>query len=371
MGALTAVSLVRDVHANAAAPYVNLHENAGQAVVADPTPLRVTAASLELTCGGSCRFKTVYSVSNPTQQAASAVGAFYGGDAHDMVILLQGRDASTKLTAEQTGTLDKELYGPEQEPPHWLNADLHRAGFAVRLPPGVTQTLTFESTLGGVRVGTKARGYAIPGIAARHLAVTQEVPPDGYADFSYVVAPLRTWTTARSMQVVVHVEDGYEIQDGIFGRVGPGETGRATVDISKVEAISFRVIDHSEPIAVVGGPMLGIGGGIDHSEFLLRAGYELAAPYWLAWGLMGETNADDMWRAALTATALTDNVLFVPYVGAGVGGIVRSVDGKTDVGARAQLTLGFPIVGVAFPFDYYPGASDESFEASVLFLLSL
>ncbi|MGZ3477804.1 MAG: hypothetical protein ACXWUG_31605, partial [Polyangiales bacterium] len=294
------------------------------------TTLRVTHEELSFDCDREgldvrCRFEARYRIENPTEKAESVVAAFYGIEASDVVVRIDGVAAKRALGKDEEALLDEGVRASieQQEIPR----DTTRTGFALSLAPKAKT----EVVVTGVMLeeeyehSRSNHGWMIDAVDVRHLAL--RTTREGLRwRFRYFLAPLRTWAGTPEIHVRVRgprglarvggpsaegdprfqetVEDGREVVTGVFDQ----GTYPSTLEFG---------FDDPSPKIRNGGVVLGLG-SVD-KQFRLRLGYEIASPRWVLYS----ANVDFDFRGkvilAPAVTFATPGILILPSLGLGAG----------------------------------------------------
>jgi hypothetical protein len=362
-------------HANAAMKALPAVHDQG-AVVLEPTTLSVVDEELSFTCGNGdanaiggsaveCAFTARYTLVNDREETLAGVGVFYGFEASDVVILLNGSDASTAPTADVLHAIDEAVRGAD---PTARFEDVSRTGFRVEVAARAQAPLEVS----GVITEWSRAPTSINGITdasfARHRYVSERPRDERTARFRYLVSPIRTWASAPSaIRVVVDVDDGLIVGNGARRS---GDHWQTDSDPAATSVLTFDVVQPARNF-LVGGPFA--GAGIDMSAAVsvrLRAGWEIAYPPAILYAVALETTGTRELALVPSAEAALPECFIVPAFGVGVGVPLRtSLDARghvgVDVGVRGQLSASLSILELLVPVDYYVARSDPSRVAAI------
>ena len=377
----------RAAHANAAQRSWWMGESELAGPVAAATPAVVLHEQLSIDCVREpCTFEATYDVENPTAQALTVTGSFYGYGPGRVEVAFAGADAHVTLEeAEQASITERAKEALRAAVEHdyereRVDKDLvAQRDFRFALGPHQRAPLVFRGDLRVIRreILMLQDSYAFPPVLVRHPFLYHSTNGSelGYA---YPIAPLRTWGGKPRIDVTVrHRKDReLEVQSG-KGISAPGtstESGDVTtwsgVFDNTTDKLDIRI---SEPRRdpVLGGPMAAIGGRLDQKEFRLRAGFELTRPAeWAVYSVTVDSNLKNYLTPAVMIEGATPSVFFIiPSLSLGVGMPVRFEKGEpTRVGIRTQLGLQTALLGLVFPVDIYParGPAGDHVDLSLL-----
>jgi len=364
--------------ANAPAPYVQVPTRLGGAFVQQATTLVVEHEELTFRCGGdavSCLFEAVYHVRNDGQAREVVLGAFYGIASTSIKIRAGGVDARRELTDEQSAAMDAAVKALDPAIAADYGASVSRVGFTLAVDAHARVDLVFSGTTEPVRIENQQvlGEWAIPPLTTRHPWLATEERLDGSLDFAYALSPIRSWAGSPTIDVSVRFPGSLR-WSGARGvawkrtREGTDEVARATVAAADASTLRFGFVKPGTTI-LWGGPLVGVGGRLDAKELRVRLGYEVAQPSWAIYSAAVETSFHGRTTLVPLAEAATPDLLFViPSLALGAGVPVQLRSGaSTLVGARAQLTVAFPIVSMVVPFDWFPaGTSADRFQISMM-----
>lgn len=187
--------------------------------------------------------------------------------------------------------------------------------------------------------------WAMTPVRTRHMLLGSD---DQATVWRVVLEPPRSLRPGAVIVATAEVPDGLEIAPG-WTREG------ALVSATAGESAAELRTTRPAPVAVHGGPLIGIGARVN-GEIAARArlGYEFAAPPWLLYALAVETDFTDRALIVPTVEAALPFVLLLPSLGFGLGAPVHIDGDGARVGVRLQTSLAFPFVSVVVPFDIYP-----------------
>jgi hypothetical protein len=290
-------------------------------------------------------------------------------------------------------------------------------GFFIELKPGSRHVLsvTGEISPGAfVRSGVPIYFTAVEG---RHLAMNRVPPGKPFSGehfkLEYFLSPIKSWAAVHEIHIVIHSADDLEQSGGMTAHAKTNksvsfenviswddsnqthpasngwtvlsEKGRTVARWKRAEESSESTIpdelwiafDREAPPVYPGGLTLGAGALVYRGDraFCASLGYEIARPEWLLGSLSVETDFVDTFTVVpMLKVASPWMFLFVPSVGVGVGVPIQiRFEGGADVGIRAQADFMFGPIGVAVPFDFFPGiheGEDERMQLSVMGQLS-
>jgi hypothetical protein len=384
----------RMARANAAAASFSTPGSASGSFLARPTRLAVEREELAIRCDeedgtAACRFVATYHLYNPTSEPEDAEGAFFGSDPRALSIRLDGGDVRARLEPEEMAELGRavdsrleldtrllmEPWPPRDGRAHLPESAVSRAtpptprtGFHVHLGAGSRAELVFAGPLHAVFADNPQiyQGFAIPAHQTRHVALASSDRRDARFQFLYFLAPIRTWAGAREIAIEIDVPAGWRFQPPELSPGAPLWTtarraGRVSArahtrgDASGPPRLPFEVTI-PRPRLLNGGPILGAGGAFGAAAGLrLRAGYEVAGPSWLLYGLALETNVRDLVSGALVVQAASPGFLLViPSLALGAGPVVEHRPAQTAAGVRLETALSFPVVSAVLHVDLFP-----------------
>jgi hypothetical protein len=359
--------------ANSAAVRVPEPSTATSPELPAETGLRVTREDLLFDCEREslvvrCRFEARYQIDNPGAQRESVVAAFYGVNASEVVVAIDGVASQRPLTAEEAAKLDGRVRAKSGEDDE-VASDVSRTGFALSLAPSgksevvVTGVMTEQAWDYGSRRST----WAADAIDARHTAFHTTHEGRRWT-FRYLLAPLRTW--AGSPQIHVRVRGPRGLAH--FG--GPGvegdprftesvEDGREVVSgtydaESWPSSLEFGWFD-PPPVVRNGGPLIGFGtAGSDDRKFRLRLGWEIASPRWVLYS----ANVDFDFRGKIIAAPVvklaTPWIAIIPSLGVGFGVPVQ-LRPEVRAGVRMQFDATLWALGFLVSYDHFPSTSSH------------
>jgi hypothetical protein len=380
--------------ANAAAASFSTPGSASGSFLTRPTRLEVEREELAIRCDeergtAACRFVATYHLHNPTPDPEDAEGAFFGSDPRTLSIRLDGGDVRARLAPEEMAELGRavgsrlaldgrllmEPWPPRDGRAHLPESAISRAtpptpqtGFRVRLGAGARAELVFAGPLDAVFADNPRiyEGFAIPAHQTRHVALASSDRREARFEFVYFLAPMRTWAGARDIAIEIDVPAGWRLAPtGLSPAAPPWTTalraGRVSArastrgDASGPPRLAFEVTI-PRPRLLNGGPFLAAGGALGAAAGLrLRAGYEVAGPSWLLYGLALETNARDLVSGALVVQAASPGFLLViPSLALGAGAIVEHRRAQTAAGVRVETAVSFPVVSAVLHLDLFP-----------------
>ncbi|HEY3817952.1 MAG TPA: hypothetical protein VGL81_12315 [Polyangiaceae bacterium] len=370
------VSITAVARANAPAPYVRMPDRLGGAFVVAPTSLVVEREELSFRCEGpaACSFQAVYHVVNPGDAREEVLGAFYGIAARAVTIRADGADARRELTPEQRQSIDAAVSAIEPKVLSSYGESLRRTGFTLGVDAHGRAELVFEGKMEPVfqELDFNRDEFVIDALLARHPWLSTESRSDSRVEYAYALSPIRSWAGAPSIEVTVRLGGGlrWATPDGAWrvGVEGGEKVARATVQARDASVLRFAVMQPGNTF-LNGGPFIAAGGRIGPAELRTRLGYEIGYGRALIYSAAAETSFHGRTTLVpLVEAATPDIAIIIPSLGLGVGVPVQLRSGApTLVGARAQLTVSFPIVSLVVPFDWFPGgAGDERFQVAML-----
>lgn len=276
-----------------------------------------------------------------------------------------GGPACDRVPPEPAGAAeDGPPPSPTSTPP-----SAERAAAAVRLTiaAGEERILTLRGTLSPPHTWYGSFVPVLSAVRTRH-------PTLGGQDEArhWVVTVLPSRNRAADHHVAVSITaDGVDLT-APDGRPGPGTSLTLDGDTAPLSVS----LDQPAPLFVHGGPLVAFGATVDEDAdtFRMRVGYEFAAPSWLLYSVVFETDCQDIFIVTPAVEAALPFVLLLPSLGLGAGAPIRIEDGDVRVGARLQVSVAFPYVSLVVPFDLYPSLRTTDpgfFEATVMAQFSL
>jgi hypothetical protein len=330
--------------------------------VAKQTSLVVEHEELTFTCGGDdCRFVAVYHVLNPTDAREEVLGAFYGIEADQLTATADGADARRTPTDDQLRVIDDATAAIDTDV--FAGGDVTRQGFWLGVEPHARATLVFSGRMRPVSFGTRSDllgEFGFPPLSTRHPWLGTEGRRDVSDEYAYALSPIRSWAGSPSIDIRVRVPGAryWPSQEGgwVLGEQDGDLVARRTVAAADASTLRFSVVRPGTTV-LHGGPTIGVGTHFDGGRALGRLGYEAALPWWVIWSVSAETDFHTTTVVPLGEVASPDIVLVFPSFGLGAGVPVQFRQGAgTYAGARAQLTISFPVVSLVLPLDVFPGA---------------
>ncbi|MEW5737614.1 MAG: hypothetical protein AB1938_01745 [Myxococcota bacterium] len=338
------------------------------------TALAVTAEALSITCEEvrrepACTFTAVYTVENPTDTQQSALAAFAGVRAEAVRVTRDGVAIDRPLTDEERERLSLGRTLARQEV-------VERRGVEMTLEPGASTRLSVTGRLNPGRYFVAS--YTESPVTTRHPLLGSEVPRSDTFHLDYLVSPLRTWAKQPMVQVTLSLPSAWVTRVHVLSvggarEVEPALTAKAGVTVRDFTLDGAR--DEELKVAFElpprrffnGGVLLGVGGVFDSGARLrLRAGYQVAAPHWWLYSLVGETDARSEVLVVPSIEVATPSLLVViPSAALGLGVPVRLAP-DVRAGLRVQGSLHWPYVGVALALDLFPGAAANVAQFSLL-----
>jgi hypothetical protein len=369
------LSLAPAAYANAPAPYVRSPGRLGGAFVVAPTSLMVEREELSFRCESrtACAFQAVYHVVNPGDAPEEVLGAFYGISARGVTIQADGADARRTLTPEQLAACDAAVAGIEPQVLSY-GESLRRSGFALAVGPHARAALVFEGEMAPVYedYGLDRREFVIDAILARHPWLSTTPRSDSGLEYAYALAPIRSWAGSPTIEVSVRLGAGlrWATKEGAWTvrREGGADVARTTIASRDASVLRFGLLVPGTTV-LNGGPFVGAGGRVGPAELRTRLGYEVAYPRWVLYSAAVEASFHGRTTLVPMVEVVTPDLLvLIPSLGLGAGVPVQLRDGApTLVGARAQVTLSFPVLSLVIPIDWYPGgAGGEQAQVALL-----
>ena len=211
-------------------------------------------------------------------------------------------------------------------------------------------------------------GCSFWGMRARHLVTTQPNAKRVIAFTHLQKLPPRTEDVGLDISVTTPPREALTIEAGassLRSRRTRVDAGVTAEDAHKLYVALERDDAGHEavPRALAGGPFLGVGGGFGDGRGLrLRAGYEMAAPQYLALAAAVESDARRHVEVIPTVELVPPwgRVLsFFPMPGLGFGAPVQ-VWPDPRVGFRSQLSLGWYFFTIVGSFDLYPAMGGDA-----------
>jgi hypothetical protein len=359
--------------ANAPAPFVRVGANEGGVFLQRPTSLVVEHEEVTFRCdGGTCDFRAVYHVLNPTGGREEVLGAFYGIASDRFEAKADGSDARRTITDAQRTAIDDSVAALDPS----LLRDVERVtreGFVLGVDAHARATLVFSGRMAPVSFATRAgvtSAYTIAPLETRHPWLGTRARTDSVDEFEYALSPIRGWAGSPDIDVVVRCGSARLWRDGQAGwTVGEDEEGfaaRQTVAAADAGTLRFDVVRAGTTV-LHGGPLIGVGAHLGAGELRARLGYEAALPWWVIYSASIETDFRNTTTIApVVEVASPDLLVLVPSIGLGAGVPVQLRSGEaTRVGARMQLTLSFPVLSLVLPVDVFPGATTDVWQVSL------
>jgi len=348
--------------------------NEGGVFVAGPTVLVVEHEELSFECdgSGSCGFRAVYRVLNPTDARQQVLGAFYGIEADRLTATADGTDARRALSPDQLSAIDDAVAVFDQA----LARDdrVTRQGFTLAVDAHARATLVFAGSIRPITLNTRREVISEFGIApleTRHLWLGTPALNDANDEFAYALSPIRGWAGSSSIDVSVRCTSAALWRPGqgdwTLTSEGGGLVARRTIAAADAATLKFGVVTTGTTV-LHGGPMVGAGGRLGSGgAFRARFGYEGAVPWWLIWSASVETDFKGTTTIVPLGEFPTPDIIFViPSIGLGAGVPVQlRSNAGTHVGARMQLTLSFPVLSMVLPVDVFPGASSDVWQVGL------
>lgn len=372
LAAALASTCATSARANAPAPLVRMPSNEGGAFVAKQTSLVVEREELTFRCDGeTCAFSAVYHVLNPGDVREEVLGAFYGIAADHLSATTDGADARRTLSGDQLRTIDDAAAAID---PDALKGDVTRQGFWLGVDPHARATLVFSGQMHPVVFDTRADvlgEFAIPPLWTRHPWLGTTARADTTDEFAYALSPIRSWAGSPTIDVAVHVPSARYWPAGQQGwTTGEGDgdfVARRSIAATDASRLTFSVVRPGTTL-LNGGPVVGLGAGLDSGTVRGRLGYEIAIPWWVIWSAAVETDFQGTTTIVpLGEVATPDLIVLIPSVGLGAGVPVQIRSGAgTYVGARMQLTVSFPVLSLVVPVDVFPGAPTRTWQVGLL-----
>jgi len=327
-----------------------------------------------------CEFEAKYTIRNPQESSDSFVAAFYGVRTESVQITVNGQPNSTPLDEKMTEELDEALRTLNVSANSAVTYELHdllmgplqRDGFTVVADGGESLVVAVR---GVMRPGANHYGsYEIPVTVARHPFLGSTPTRDTQFTFEYLLSPIRSWSGNPTITLTVtHPKEWNLWLNGLPEEVKPEmvnvrTTYQASLTADQAGTLQFTA-DLPRVEVLNGGAQLAIGGNVDDSGGVRgRAGYQFAIPVWVLYGLFVDSDFDDELSVTPVVTVASSAVLIIPSFGLTLGVPVR-IKPQVDVGVRAQVDLSFPLLGVAFTFDTYPGLKTSDplmFQSTIL-----
>jgi hypothetical protein len=359
--------------ANAPAPLVRVPTNEGGAFVAKQTTLVVEHEELTFRCDGeTCAFRAVYQVLNPGDAREEVLGAFYGIAADHLTATADGADARRTLSADQLRAIDDAAAAID--PDALQGGDVTRQGFWLGVGPHARATLVFSGRMHPVVFDTRSDvlgEFALPPLWTRHPWLSTVPHEDTTDEFAYALSPIRSWAGSPTIDVAVRLPSAHYWAAGQQGWTTQEQDGdfvaRRTIAAADASRLGFSVV-HPGTTLLNGGPLVGIGAGLDSGTVRGRLGYEIAIPWWVIWSASVETDFQGTTTIVpLGEVATPDFIVLIPSVGLGAGVPVQMRSGAgTYVGARMQLTVSFPVLSLVLPVDFFPGAPSRTWQVGLL-----
>jgi hypothetical protein len=370
------VATAKSAPANAPAPFSRPTGAVPGVVVERASPVRVEREELAIDCTGvgaplhsTCTFRATYFLANPTDAEEELVGAFYTLRSGGVEARLDGVAVHADLTPEQVERLDA-IVRDDPAIAELTTGDgalnLVREGFRIVVRPAARARLVFTGPLQPTRFidDNPREGYAFPPLYTRHPFGTSSGSlawSRGAEDYLYLVSPISKW--AGDPEVVVTIRHDARTDFHLVSprasattmRDGNVETERLVFRASSRENLRFGLA-YTPPFLKNGGPVLGIGPRIGREELRVKTGYDVGLSSFMVLGGSAETNFDRYITGAVVLDAATPSFVgVIPSLSAGAGVPVQFRHGEpTRVGARFQIGISWPLVGISLPIDVYP-----------------
>lgn len=375
-------------------------------VTLEATAAEVAGETIRFDCDGTafqaaCAFEARYRLVNPSGEAQSLVGVFYGVGATGVTISSNGVDLRREPTAEERTVIDGRVAAVtgadewlEEEDGH---SSLTRHGFELALAAGASAEVVVSGAI-------QMEGRPVPSgwlsqVVTRHLLCGTEGRDPEVFDLEYLVAPIETWSAVGPVEVTVSLPASWEVRAESAESTDRWRLARADDDGWSRESRAERLVlrrtfrpeagdrpavllvelqpDDPAPRFYHGGPLLGFGGGVTDGDprFQMRFAYEVAAPQWLFYQVAVDSDFADR----VTLAAVVEAVSPIPYLPllpslyAGLGLPVQVLP-DTRVGIRLQTGLGWGPISFVASLDFYPGLDTgdaEFFQTLLLGVLSL
>lgn len=373
--------------ANVAAPIPN-PSRVGGPRFAQATPLVVQEERLSFQCeeiddAPVCDFEARYRVQNPSSEPSGGRAAFYGLNADNIVVLVDGRRSEITLSPEDEKALDESVAAAEGSAPSrsiWQGEDMpSRHGFELSVPPAGRAEIVVTGRMLPGRT-SYSRGYTYTPAESRHLLLYAGDPRSRIFELDYLVSPIKTWADVHRLIVTIRYPKSWSMGTAIYGEPNRSQVGwqeraegdfiiKSTDTLGKVDP---KAIGNKLELFVAlpgfpvehGGPFVGIGGAVTGGEaegFRMRFGYEMAAPSWIVQSITADTDFDRRLVIAPNVEAALPQISMLPILPSlslGVGVPVQIVPAAT-VGARVFSSLQFWAIGFVTAIDIFPGLSPE------------
>lgn len=364
---------------SAEAPSVRMPAYVAGLVVAPNAALVVQRVSFAVTCvdrdGPRCRLDATYRFANPTPARAEVVAAFRGAPdpgTTGLSILwpfaarVDGRDVSRVLSADERALLSGLARPPAFVP---------ERGLVMALDAGATGDVVVTTEIFATATASERPSVPIylTAIEARHpwLGTKHEYARSAQFELSAAISG----GTAPPVDVTVRIPSAWSLgapplDGGAWTATTAGGTTTATTRATTAATPLLVHVVVPETRVHHGGPLVGVGLGIDRAGARARLGYEIAAPAaWTIESLAVETDFSGRANVVPAVEIASPSVLIVmPSFGVGVGAPVQlRSDGPARVGVRAQLSFALPCVSFVFPIDTYPSAPrGERYQSAAL-----
>jgi hypothetical protein len=329
------------------------------------TPLAVRDERLAISCREgearpTCTFEARYAVTNPTAATESVVAAFYGVATSGVTIVVDGARADRALTTDEAAALDVVWPGAlrgdlRYSSPRGPRAE--RTGFALTAAAGSAHTIVVTGTIEPVERSIPG-GYVVEAAEARHLALGSKARRRGY-DLDYLVSPIETWAGEPTIHLRVEIPAGWRLGGSGYGWAPRALGERAVFERSLGargrDSVLHLDFDLPMPVFRNGGVLLGAGGALgDRGGFRARLGYEVAAPAWMLYALVVDSDLSSSAVIAPMARVASPLLLIVPSFSIGAG-LPIQVRGGSRVGVRIEADAHLASVGFVTTVDVFPG----------------
>ncbi|MBN2342997.1 MAG: hypothetical protein JXX29_13085 [Deltaproteobacteria bacterium] len=361
-----------------------------------------------------CAFDARYYLVNPTDVQQVVVGAFYGEDYKDVAVYFAGEKQTRRLTRKEFEAVDSAVVNASHvgEQPDSLESllfwyrHIKRRGGEDGSQPYVENFYTeklgqmpaFEASFSpwernmllvtGKMVPAFDRPWGVSEMVSnaaytRHLAFGDDSPKEPF-QFVYLISPIKTWAKVHRIEIIVSYPESlsgeflrfWEIdrvaenrmqkpysQDGWTDHSSGGQNVavwryEGTMKDEIPNGVVFRFY---RPWRLNGGMFVGIGGRYHrNNRFISQVGVEFAHPHWLFYGLSLESDFREWLNVTPQLKAASPMYLLAPSVGFAIGMPVQiQFHSNVHVGIRFQLDCVLGPIGIAFPFDIYPGLKSD------------
>jgi hypothetical protein len=316
-----------------------------------------------------CRVEARYRVVNPTAEAILGLGAFYGVRMRDVRITAAGARADAPLDAVSIARLD-ELVAPAHTNSgrSLLPPELERFGFRLNAAPRSQIDLTAAGWMHPER--TRYSSYSTSAARGRHPVFHAGEPRARVYHFTYLIAPIRSWSGAHRIRLNVSAPPSWraELSTRASGPVASlsvltsavANEWTASLAGDRVQALELTV--ELPGSAEHGGPFLALGtvtGDHAASGFRIRFGWEAAWPPELVHALtvdLGSTPEGFGNRVLVTPQieVASPHLLILPSLSAGIG-VPVELEPKLRAGVRLLGGLQLYALGFVLSFDVFPG----------------